>query len=271
MQVYILPDGYEVNDPSLNDIKFLLAPTFTRSQLRALDTAADPSYDLAKQPYLPGFVGLNNIKHNSFMNVVLQALLHIPSLRDYFVLHSQPGADGAAGTFERDGRSELVKRLGMLYRKFWNPRAFKAQVSPHEFLQEVSNASGRRFRITEPGDPLDFLNWLLNALHRDLGGTRKPGSSVIYAAFQGEVRVDDQAIVVKDDSLGYNERPKFDIARDIKTSRSPFLLLTIDLPPPPVFQDAIEKNFIPQVTIGAVLDKYNGVKTAVRGRPADAV
>lgn len=33
------------------------------------------------------------------------------------------------------GRSLLVRRFGELVRKVWNPRAFKGQVSPHEFMQ----------------------------------------------------------------------------------------------------------------------------------------
>ena len=35
---------------------------------------------------------------------------------------------------------------------------------------------------------------------------------------------------------------------EIKTTISPFLFLTLDLPPPPLFQDEFEKNIIPQVT-----------------------
>lgn len=31
--------------------------------------------------------------------------------------------------------SLLVQRFGELVRKLWNPRAFKGQVSPHEFMQ----------------------------------------------------------------------------------------------------------------------------------------
>lgn len=34
---------------------------------------------------------------------------------------------------------------------------------------------------------------------------------------------------------------------EIATTSSPFLFLTLDLPPPPLFQDEIEKNIIPQV------------------------
>ena len=50
---------------------------------------------------------------------------------------------------------------------------------------------------------------------------------------------------------------------EIKSSVSPFLFLAVDLPPPPLFQDAVEKNIIPQVSIQSVLEKYNGQKTQV--------
>lgn len=33
----------------------------------------------------------------------------------------------------------------------------------------------------------------------------------------------------------------------LETSRMPFLMLGLDLPPPPLFQDVMEKNIIPQV------------------------
>jgi U4/U6.U5 tri-snRNP-associated protein 2 len=55
----------------------------------------------------------------------------------------------------------------------WNSRAFKGHVSPHEFLQEVVNVSGKKFKITEEGDALEFLSWLLNNLHRDLAFKQK--------------------------------------------------------------------------------------------------
>ena len=61
----------------------------------------------------------------------------------------------------------------------WNPKAFKGQVSPHELLQEISNASGKRFKLTEQSNAIDFLSWFLNTLHKDLGGTRKKNSSKV--------------------------------------------------------------------------------------------
>lgn len=50
---------------------------------------------------------------------------------------------------------------------------------------------------------------------------------------------------------------------DIKAAVSPFLFLAVDLPPPPLFQDTVEKNIIPQVSIHSVLAKYDGVTTQV--------
>jgi hypothetical protein len=50
---------------------------------------------------------------------------------------------------------------------------------------------------------------------------------------------------------------------EIKATTSPFLFLAVDLPPPPLFQDAVEKNIIPQVGIHTALAKYDGVHTQV--------
>jgi hypothetical protein len=63
--------------------------------------------------------------------------------------------------------------------------------------------------------------------------------------------------------FGYNSSLPFYLL-EIKATTSPFLFLAVDLPPPPLFQDAVEKNIIPQVGIHTVLAKYDGVMTQVR-------
>ena len=166
----MLPDGYLVADPSLEDISFVLAPSFTRSsiaQLTSPHNIGKLSYDLNHKPYLPGYIGLNNIKKNDHMNVIIHSLLHIPPLRNYLLLSNFRGKE-----------SELLKRFAGLAKKLWNPRLFKSQVSPHEFLQEVNRASGGKFRLEQQGDPVEFLSWLLNRLHKDMGGTKKRDSSM---------------------------------------------------------------------------------------------
>jgi len=47
---------------------------------------------------LAGFVGLNNIKANDYVNVVVQALTHIRPLRNYFLLND-PENHSELGTF----------------------------------------------------------------------------------------------------------------------------------------------------------------------------
>ena len=180
----MLPDGYQVKDPSLDNISAVLNPTFTPAQVTALSQnpihPPKPSFDLASKPYLPGYVGLNNIKANDYLNVVIHALLHVPPLRDYLLLsnlsgNSSQGTKGNGSTGNPPS-TEMLRRFAGLAKKVWNPRLFKAQVSPHEFLQEVARVSGGKFKITEQGDPVDFLGWLLNRLHRDMGGTKKRNS-----------------------------------------------------------------------------------------------
>ncbi len=108
-KVYVLPDGYPVADPSLNDIAFVLAPKFTQSSITNLSSPAHLkkiSYDLQHEPYLSGYIGLNNIKKNDHMNVIIHALLHVPPLRDYLLLSDF-----------RAKESELLKRFAMLAKK----------------------------------------------------------------------------------------------------------------------------------------------------------
>ncbi|RUS20982.1 hypothetical protein BC937DRAFT_93907 [Endogone sp. FLAS-F59071] len=248
LKAYVLPDGYEVTDSSLDDIKYTVHPTFTKEQVQQLDRISKHSYDLNNRRYLPGFVGLNNVKANDYVNVAIQAFVHIPPLRDFFILED----------FEEQNKSQLVMRFGMLVRKIWNPRAFKGQVSPHELLQEISNSSEKRFKLTEQSDPIDFMSWFLNTLHKDLGGTRKKNSSIIYEIFQGEVRVETQILLAKEEPKNDETTRIFDSDRAITTTSSPFLFLTLDLPPPPLYQDEAEKNIIPQVPLTTILAKYDG-------------
>lgn len=185
--------------------------------------------------------------------------------------------------------SFVEKRLAELLRKMWNAKAFKGQVSPHELIQEVSSVSQRRFVLGQLADPAEVLVWLLNRLHRDLGGSRRPRSSKVAQIFQGEMLVESQEIPpvqllsrsdqdqnemegivdasrhmdptrgndFRVDGIWHQEDtvPLFfpflssphTLFLEIKQTKSHFFLLTLDLPPTPLFQDEQEKNIIPQV------------------------
>ncbi|KAJ4976568.1 hypothetical protein NE237_001674 [Protea cynaroides] len=268
-KVYCLPDGYEINDPSLDDIRHVLNPRFSREQVVQLDKKKQWSRALDGSDYLPGMVGLNNIQETDFVNVTIQSLMRVTPLRNFFLIPEN----------YKNCRSPLVHRFGELTRKIWHARNFKGQVSPHEFLQAVMKASKKRFRIGQQSDPVEFMSWLLNTLHADLRSSKK-NSSIIYKCFQGELEVvkeihnkssaekkeigDDQSNGGAVDG-GTEHKNVF-----METCRMPFLMLGLDLPPPPLFKDVMEKNIIPQVPLFNLLKKFDGESITEVVRPCIA-
>jgi U4/U6.U5 tri-snRNP-associated protein 2 len=252
-KVYVLPEGYEVHNKSLDDIKFVADPRFTEDQVKQLDRIPVQSTDLSHKKYRPGFVGMNNIKANDYLNVVVQALSHVAPLRNFFLLHQ----------FSQT-TPQLPVRFSTLVRKIWNPKAFKSHVSPHELLQEIALRSSKKFTLTQQSDPVEFLSWFLNNLHLTLGGSKsKPLSSIVQRSFQGRLRLESQAITAKSDTTG--DRLRFEESSNITTNTTPYLVLTLDLPPTPLFRDANEdKNIIPHVPLTTLLQKYNGMQASER-------
>ncbi|XP_071105540.1 ubiquitin carboxyl-terminal hydrolase 39-like [Haliotis cracherodii] len=253
---YCLPDNYEIIDSSLEDIIYVLNPTFTDLAIKRLDRNPKMSRAYDGTTYLPGIVGLNNIKANDYCNVVLQALSHVVPLRNYFL---QEASYKKIKRPPGDQAFLLVQRFGELLRKLWNPRNFKAHVSPHEMLQAVVLCSKKRFQITEQGDPVDFLSWLLNALHTAMNGTRKLNSSIINKTFRGKMRVYARKMPPID--MKEEEKEALMLTEDYMETMEemPWLYLTCDLPSPPLYPDELKENIIPQVPFATILSKFNGV------------
>eukprot|EP00878_Enallax_costatus_P002659 GHUV01002845.1.p1 GENE.GHUV01002845.1~~GHUV01002845.1.p1 ORF type:complete len:552 (+),score=160.53 GHUV01002845.1:356-2011(+) len=238
-KVYCLPDNYEVVDRSLDDIRAVLNPKFTPEQVARLDSDVTWVRALDGSEYMPGLVGLNNMKANDYANVVVQILARVNPIRDFFLVPSN-----YAGC-----RSLLVTRFGELLRKLWNRHNFKGQVSPHEFMQAVMSTSKRRFTINTQSDPVEFWSWLLNTLHLELTGGKPKKQSIITSTFQGELEVT---------TLAGTGKGKAATASDDVVERIPFMLMGLELPPTPLFKDAMEKNIIPQVPIFQCLAKFDG-------------
>jgi U4/U6.U5 tri-snRNP-associated protein 2 len=270
-QIYCLPDGYEVFDASLADIRDMLDPRFSAERVASLDREILFARAIDGGDYLPGAIGLNNIRGTDYVNVVVQCLVRIPPLRNFFL---EPANYASA-------ESALVQQFGLLVRKVWSPHNFKGQVSPHELMQAVAHASAKRFAIGKQADAHDFLSWLLNGLHAGLGGTAKRGSSIIHAVFQGEVRIRLHARQKKRkapssaaDAYEGRANPPAPAAADaddgggggggardawtVTDSLSPFLFLTLDVPPMPLFRDALDRNIIPQVPLAQCMAKFDG-------------
>ena len=76
-----MPDNYEVFDRSLDDIRYVLNPTMTREEVAKMDTDVSWARALDGTEYMPGLVGLNNMKNNDYVNVVIQILARITPIR----------------------------------------------------------------------------------------------------------------------------------------------------------------------------------------------
>lgn len=69
-------------------------------------------------------------------------------------------------------------------------------------------------------------------------GGKPKKESIITQTFQGELEVTTLA--------GTGKGAAATAAEDV-TERIPFMLMGLELPPTPLFKDALEKNIIPQV------------------------
>lgn len=242
LKFYCLPDNYEIVDSSLDDIKYVLNPTFSKKQIMELDTNSKRSRAIDGTMYSAGIVGMNNIKANDYCNVILQSLSHVKPLRNFFLRESNYSNVKKPLKFYL-----LIQRFGELMRKLWNPRNFKAHVSPHEMLQAVVLASEKRLKFTEQGDPIDFLSFFLTTVRRALKRNKDPNSNIINQTFLGHMKIH----VRKIPPLELEESQRSELLNTVEYGEtvedSPFLYLTCDLPPPPLFKDQFTENIIPQV------------------------
>jgi U4/U6.U5 tri-snRNP-associated protein 2 len=53
-KVYVLPEGYEVKSKSLDDIKYVVNPTFSKEEVSRLDKEVRMAWDLVGKRYRPG-------------------------------------------------------------------------------------------------------------------------------------------------------------------------------------------------------------------------
>mmetsp|Transcript_9088 Transcript_9088/g.55379 ORF Transcript_9088/g.55379 Transcript_9088/m.55379 type:complete len:591 (-) Transcript_9088:552-2324(-) len=235
--VYCLPDGYEVVDRSLDDIRRVLHADFSEDDISALDESPIWARSLDGNEYMPGTVGLNNTKHMDYANTILQCMMRVTPLRNFFLNKK----------LYQHCQSKVVQRFGELVRKLWNPHNFKGHVSPLEFMQTVSRETNKRFNTDELADPTQFLSWLLNALHLGLTDGEREKSSIISRCFQGNMQVTTEKGSVSGKPMSK------DIVQNV-----PFFMLGLDLPPTPLYRDVMDKHAIPQIQLFTILQKYDG-------------
>ncbi|XP_042658242.1 ubiquitin carboxyl-terminal hydrolase 43 [Tyto alba] len=105
----------------------------------------------------PGAQGLRNHGNTCFMNAVVQCLSNTAPLAEFLAL-GRYRARGAG--------AEVTHRLAALVRALWT-RDYTPQLSA-EFKNIVSKHSSQ-FRGNAQHDALEFLLWLLDRMHEDLG------------------------------------------------------------------------------------------------------
>ncbi|KAH3685694.1 hypothetical protein WICPIJ_003335 [Wickerhamomyces pijperi] len=170
LKVYCLPENYEIKT-SLDDIKFQINPKYSEVDVNLLQSGKlGTGTDLDGTEYTQSVIGMNNIKGNDYTNVILQALIHIPKIRDFFLLkdHSEES-------------NELLKRFSIIVKKMYSLKLFRNHVSPHEILQCIDVMSKKKFTIGTKGMPNDFLLWFVNTLNSD--------TKIFSSSLQGKLEI----------------------------------------------------------------------------------
>lgn len=159
-------------------------------------------------------VGINNLGHSDYATSVVYVLNSVPQIRKYFLLNVE---------FE----DPMLQQFGLLIRKIWNPKNFKGIVSPHEFLQTLTDASLKKFKIGKPADPLELLLWLLDNLSKAIRKKEKKKNNFdLQGLFRGKLKT--SIIRGIKDSYEYEDAPS-------KVNEIPFSLLKLEFPEQGVF------------------------------------
>jgi hypothetical protein len=194
-RAYYLPDGYEVTEAALTDVRRCLSPTFTRPETIALDRESTLSRDVHGVAFLPGFVGLNDLGGGSDdLSACVQVLAHVTPLRDFLLadplLLCGPREAAAAAAYQQ--KYALLRSMSEVVRRMWSRGNFKSVVSPSELLRVVAAASGRKG--SRRVEVAELLSWLLNELHRCVGRFARDARSDLplaaAAGFADAVRAD---------------------------------------------------------------------------------
>ena len=246
---HCLPDGYQVRDASLDDIRNALHPSYTENDIAQINTNTELSRDMFGRLYLPGFVGLNNPNKTDCINAVVQALAHVPPIRDYF-LRQRTENDPSTSMVNTSAATkdshvspiqavQVTKCFGELIRKIWSHQRLKSHVDPHKLVNAVASASKNKFKIGhEQIEVGSFMAWFLHQLYVGTGGAATTTSSsnvhrkkkkqklltastsIIEQVFQGKVRVTTRQAKRHptkkrssddlDDRAGSDAEPEFD-------------------------------------------------------------
>lgn len=237
LKFYLLPEGTEIRDNGsiqlLNSLRYGIRPTFTESDIAQFPKRC---VDLNNNEYTNGFVGMNDKERA--INVVLLAIAHITPIRDYLLL------------LDVDKESQLIRRLSVIVRKLWSVKLFKPHVSAEEFLSFVLVNDNKAAQ--HMNDPRRCLLWLFDCMAKYSPILK----GITEAHCRGIVLTTKTMIkTIYDEAQNVKEFVREDSAVDRSL---PFWMLTLDLPPKPLFKKGLNINDLPQVQLEELMNKFDG-------------
>lgn len=248
-KVYCLPDNYEIIDASLNDIKKCLSPQFSSSDIENLFQNTSLAKDMYDVAYLPGCIGLNNLKATDYMNVIFHLLAHISPIRDFFMDSNN----------YKNAKSSFIKSFGLLIRKLWSHYNFKNVISPFEVVHEIDILSKKKYSIENRVDCSEFLMWMLQELNKGVSEISSKKGKTFLKCLRGKIEVTSTTYSKSNDKSIEKDSNQNNMqieTTEVKTS--PFLFLSLEIPPCPLFRDSQGGLIIPQIPIFELLKKFDG-------------
>nr|CAD2198728.1 unnamed protein product [Meloidogyne enterolobii] len=113
---------------------------------------------------IPGLRGLVNLGNTCFMNSIIQTLVHIPMLRDYF-LSDQHNCKLCSLTPNSDLNTCLMCELSHIFQEFYGGESLYSPFVPNRMLHLVWTHA-KHLSGYEQHDAHEFLISALNILHR---------------------------------------------------------------------------------------------------------
>lgn len=240
---YCLPDDYQFHHASLHDISAAVHPRFTPEDLPGLDKDVVKLRLPDHSTRVRGVVGLDALHDTTAATVILQLVLRPPPVRNALLLH-----DSYADLFHPVQTVAIQNSLAQIAKAIWASHTFRPHVAPHVFMQILGRAPAARAALeSSPADPIPLLAWLLNTctprkFQKDVPSHTRAFASLLKASFSGTMKV----ITTHSETKEREEK------------ESPFWFLSLDLPPKPLFKHESDRDIVPQISLEALLSKFDG-------------
>ncbi|KNC84947.1 hypothetical protein, variant [Sphaeroforma arctica JP610] len=161
-----------------------------------------------------GLRGLNNLGNTCFMSCVLQAFVHNPPLRNFFLSGSHR-KDRCMRRLSGDSKVCLVCELNLIFTQF-----FKGEIkpySPHQLLHSVWTHA-HHLAGYEQQDAHEFFITFLNGLHLHFQGTSKNCKCIIHRIFTGAIQSDLRCLSCG--TVSATIEPFWDISLDLHSTNN---------------------------------------------------